>query len=175
MTKHLITLLIFANLVGMATAQNALFIDFRNSYDQVLKSMEARSYVSIESAAPGEELVVEAQGATYIYRFNQGWLYEIEMGRQFDKRRIAKQAFKGCLDYFEQIEAEHIAAVEDDKLRKEQVYVRTGRVYRLRYKILADGSLDVSLRSRFTANTPLTNWEPYDYEAGYDVVQTLNQ
>lgn len=174
MKQLLITLLAIANFVGLATAQNALFVDFRNGYHQVVESMEARGYVEIESTQPGQELIVSAHGANYAYRFNQGWLYEIEMTRAFAKRRTAKQAFKGCLAYFELIKAEQIAIVEDDRHRKEMVFVRQGRVYHLRYKTLADGSIQVSLRSRYTANTPLTDWEPYDYEAGYDVIQTLN-
>lgn len=174
MKKPLLIFLVFANFIGFVSAQNVLFVDFKHSYHQVVKSMEDRSYVAIESTEPGEELVVSAQGATYIYRFNQGWLYEIEMKRSFDKRRPAKQAFKGCQEYFDLISADQIAVVEDEKYRKEQVYVRTGRVYRLQYKMMANGSLDVSLRSRYTANTPLTEWEPYDYEAGYEIIHTLN-
>jgi len=175
MKKPLAIFLVIANFIGFSSAQNALFVDFQNSYHQVVESMEERSYVAIESTKPGQELVVSAQGATYIYRFNQGWLFEIEMKRGFEHRRPAKQAYQGCQDYFDLIGAELVAVVEDEKYRKEEVYVRTGRVYRLQYKMMANGRLDVSLRSRYTANTPLTEWDPYDYEAGYEIIHTLNQ
>jgi hypothetical protein len=175
MKNLLLTILVYANFIGLVSAQNVLFVDFQNAYHQVVESMQDRSYVEIESSEPGEELVVSAQGATYIYRFNQGWLYEIEMKRGFAKRRPAKQAYQGCQEYFDLIGAEQVAVVEAEKYRKEEVYVRTGRVYRLQYKMMANGRLDVSLRSRYTANTPLTEWEPYDYEAGYEIVHTLNQ
>jgi hypothetical protein len=174
MKKRLFIFLALANLIGLVNAQNTLFVDFQNTYEQVVQSMADRPYVTIESAQPGEELVISAQGGTYRYRFNRGWLFEIEATRSFAKRRLAKQAYRSCESYFELINANQLTTIEDRKAYQESVYVRTGRVYRVQYKKQPDDQLQVVLRSRYTAYTPITQWEASDYEAGYELLHTLN-
>lgn len=174
--KKFITILSLAlTTLGMTFGQNVLFVEFSNSYDQVVSSMQAREYVQIEATEPGRRLVVSSQGATYTYLFHEGWLYEVKMNRKFDKKNIAKQAYKSCREYFDWLKADQVAVLKNERQEKEQVFVRTGRVYRIKYRTEVNGQVEITLRSRYTANTPLSQWERYDYKAGYDITQTMNQ
>ena len=171
MKKLLFTLAIICTTILGLNAQNAMFVNHSQDYATLLADFSSRTYVEVTAAAQNEAIEVVSAGATYTYRFNRGWLYEIEMTRTYEAGKVARKALKGCLNYFEASGATPVAVLASEKNHQEMLFSRTGRLFELSYEQQGNGEMAISMTSTLTANRPLLEWKHTGKEAGTAIVQ----
>ncbi|MEM9986495.1 MAG: hypothetical protein AAF804_15490, partial [Bacteroidota bacterium] len=128
----------------------------------IVEMVEAKSCAEVLESRPSELLVVKAWDATLTYHFNEGWLYQIDMVREFDKRKVGHKVFEESQAYFQAIRAEVLSLDLDDKFHQAALYTQPGRLFELEYKVLADQRTVVKLSSTSTVNKPLHHHDRKD-------------
>jgi hypothetical protein len=132
--RHLFTLMM---LPGLMFSQNAMFIPFGQTREEVLSHLSTRDYARFISAAETDTLINPVSARqTVRYIFRRDVLYAIEDARSFPTAKEAQKAVESCLAYMGRADlkvksledldgAAHYGAVEEDRIV--ELIVRYGR------------------------------------------------
>ncbi len=172
MKNFILLLVVLAFFTPTLFGQNVFFVEYSQGYQSVLELVESKSCAKIVENRPSELLVVKAWDATLTYHFNEGWLYQIDMVREFDKRKIGRKVFEESQAYFQAIRAEALTIELENKYHQAALYTQPGRLFEIEYKVLADQRTVVKLSSTSTVNKPLYH---HDRKDALDWMQTKQQ
>ena len=172
--KTLLTLSIILTCSLFGKSQNALFVGFDHNYASVEETLRGFERARFHTNVPNKKIVVEYNRAIITYLFNQGQLYKIEMNKRFDTKRQGKEAFDGCLKYFQTISARQL---DYSRCPKSITCIssKMGTVYQLRL-VPGDEStsaFELQLSTNDPFFTPPHEWENYDHQVAREDQSTL--
>ena len=160
--KAVFSLFILALLFSPALSQNPLFVGFEHHYGQLESILGDFDRVHFLDRKENKEIVVRYNEATVTYRFNRGYLYKIDMAREFSTSRQGKEAFEGCMRFFQRIAARQLDFRKKSG-RKSCVTAMPGKLYHLSLKE-EDEKCNLVLSSRSPIITPLLQLSKHDYD-----------
>ena len=142
--KHFIILFILFQVPLHNFAQNILFFHFGERHEKVIENLNKFPVDSIEMDTKIKPLIAYYDGFIARYHFNPtGKLYKIEVSKNYDVKRNAKEAVNGALDYFEQIHAN----MNNTNIKGAKVYraKQKEHYYEMQEVTYADNDMDVFL------------------------------
>lgn len=125
-------------------AQNILFFNFGERYEKVIENLNKFPVDSTQSPTTNKPLTAYYDGFIAKYYFNlQEKLYKIEVSKNYELKKNAKDAVSGAIDYFDKIRAGMSTAnVKGTKVYRAK---RKEHYYEMQEVFYADNDIDVFL------------------------------
>ncbi|MEO0473722.1 MAG: hypothetical protein AAF206_29185, partial [Bacteroidota bacterium] len=160
--KAAFSLIILALLSSSALSQNPLFVGFEHHYQKLESLLGNFDRVHFLDRQENKQIVVRYNEATVTYQFNRGYLYKIDMAREFTSARQGKEAFEGCMRFFQRIAARQVDFRKKSG-RKSCVTAMPDKLYHLSLEE-ADEKCNLVLSSHSPIVTPFFQLSKHDYD-----------
>lgn len=125
-------------------AQNILFFNFGEKYEKVIENLNKFPVDSSEIQTANKPLTAYYDGFIAKYYFNsQEKLYKIEVSKNYELKKNAKDAINGALEYFTKIRG----SISTSNVKGTKVYraKRKEHYYEMQEVFYADNDIDVFL------------------------------
>jgi len=158
---RVLTLALLMTLGMGVKAQNLIFLSFDFPFREVQRTLYNVENVQILFEQDDAKIAAR-HGTMYVtYLFNKGALYLIDINKNYNKQKIADEAYEGCMDYFLSVGAVPVEFFEDES-EKRVIATKSGMVYRLGMHKNNETSIDVTLSYKVVGSAPIAELEGVD-------------
>ena len=114
-------------------AQNAQFIPFGLSREEVLAFLQSRDYIIRIDTEKTDELCAIGKCYFLEYKFRDDKLYEISTNKYYPKNKFARLKVQNALDYFNRCKGDIFKANETEKGEQHWLSVHEDRLMELQF------------------------------------------
>ena len=142
-------------------AQNLIFLSFDYPYKEVQRTLYNVENLQILFEQDDAKIAARHGNVYVTYLFNKGAIYHIELNKNYNKQKMAEEAYESCMDYFLSVGAVPVEFFEDAS-DKRVIATKAGMVYRLFLHKNGELSYDIALSYKIVGSAPIAELEGVD-------------
>lgn len=154
--KLIVTFLFSLLLHTTLWGQNSLLLAFGQNYEQVQAQLNTYTGMRFEQTEPARRLLVHYRGTQAVYLFHNDRLYQVSLIKEYQQFKTARQAYQGCLNYFEAIHAQ-VLDQREEKKDFAYVAVKAGHLYEVELRTYSRKQQQLMFSSRSLEEAPASD------------------